>query len=64
MFLDYSALLNSLDPGCTAQITINNKHINRGNFEENILFPMRGDRLDPYRKEYNANVVVQSDGRE
>ena len=62
MFLDYSALLNSLDPGCTAQITINNKHINRGNFEENILFPMRGDRLDPYRKEYNEMLLSKVTG--
>ena len=28
MFLQYSELLNSLDSGCTAKITINNRRIN------------------------------------
>lgn len=62
MFLDYSALLNSLDPGCTAQITINNKHVNRGEFEKNILFPLRNDRLDAYRKEYNDMLLSKVTG--
>ena len=29
MFLDYSELLNSLDSGATAKITINNRRINK-----------------------------------
>ena len=40
MFLGYSELLNSLDSGATVKITINNRRINRKNFEESILKPM------------------------
>ena len=32
MFLDYSALLNSLDAGATTKITINNRRINKIRF--------------------------------
>ena len=33
MFLQYSELLNSLDAGATAKITINNRRLNPVNFE-------------------------------
>ena len=33
MFLIYSELLNSLDSGAAAKITINNRRMNRANFE-------------------------------
>ena len=57
MFLEYSELLNSLDCGATTKITINNKRLNRQNFEETILLPPRGDFLDGYRAEYNAMLT-------
>lgn len=57
MFLNYSELLNALDTGSTTKITINNKRINRQNFEETILLPPRGDFLDGYRAEYNAMLT-------
>ena len=53
MFLTYSELLNSLDSGATTKITINNHRLNRSDFEESILMPMKQDGLDEYRKEYN-----------
>ena len=34
MFLEYSELLNSLDSGATTKITINNRRINKADFEE------------------------------
>ena len=37
MFLDYSELLNSLDTGATTTITINNRRINKLDFEKTIL---------------------------
>ena len=37
MFLGYSELLNALDTGSTTKITINNKRLNRQNFEQEIL---------------------------
>ena len=51
MFLDYSELLNSLDSGATAKIIINNRRINKIDFEKNILIDMQDDELDKYRKE-------------
>ena len=33
MFLDYSELLNALDSGCSAKITLNNRRINKEEFE-------------------------------
>ncbi len=41
MFLSYSELLNALDTGSTTKITINNKRLNRRNFEQEILIPPR-----------------------
>ena len=57
MFLDYSELLNALDTGSTTKITINNKRLNRENFEREILLPRRDDDLDGYRAEYNAMLM-------
>ena len=57
MFLGYSELLNALDAGSTTKITINNKRINRRNFEQEILLPHRCDALDGYRCEYNAMLM-------
>ena len=57
MFLDYSELLNALDAGSTTKITINNKRVNRENFEREILLHRRDDALDGYRAEYNAMLM-------
>ena len=56
MFLTYSELLNSLDSGATTKITINNHRLNRSDFEESILMPMKQDGLDEYRKEYIKSI--------
>ncbi len=57
MFLGYSELLNALDTGSTTKITINNKRLNRKNFEAEILIPPQGDHLDGGRAEYNAMLL-------
>ena len=62
MFLDYSELLNSLDSGCTAKITINNRRLNMLDFEDRILLKMMGDPLDVYRKEYNDMLTDKATG--
>ena len=49
MFLTYSELLNSLDSGATTKITINNHRLNKADFEDSILMPMKRDGLDGYR---------------
>lgn len=62
MFLAYSGLLNSLDTGATTKITINNKRMNRIDFEKNILFPERLDAIQDYRKEYNGILLEKAMG--
>lgn len=68
MFLAYSALLNSLDSGETAKITIHNHRLNEMDFASSVLMKMQNDGLDVYREEYNnmlrekvsgANGIVQ-----
>ena len=54
MFLGYSDILNSLDAGATSKITINNRRIQRSQFEKTNMIPLMGDRLDRYRNEYNS----------
>ena len=60
MFLSYSDLLNSLDSGATVKITINNRKINKVDFEKQILLNMQEDELDKYRKEYNNMLISQT----
>lgn len=62
MFLEYSELLNSLDSGATTKITINNRRLNRLDFEKTILIPMNGDNLDVYREEYNKMLLEKATG--
>ena len=62
MFLEYSELLNSLDSGATTNITINNRRLNKADFEQTILIPMADDGLDKYRKEYNKMLLEKATG--
>lgn len=62
MFLTYSELLNSLDSGATTKITINNRRLNKANFEQSILMPLRGDFQDEYRREYNQMLLDKATG--
>ena len=62
MFLGYSAILNGLDGNASAQILINNHRMNRWNFSESVLMPMRDDDRDEYRQEYNGVVSGKSRG--
>ena len=58
----YSELLNSLDSGATTKITINNRRLNRLDFEKTILIPTKGDELDMYREEYNKMLLEKATG--
>lgn len=62
MFLEYSDLLNSFDSGAITKITINNRRLNKQDFEKTILIPMREDGLDLYRKEYNDILLKKATG--
>ena len=57
MFLGYAELLNALDAGATAKITINNTQLNRRSFEREILLPRKSDAIDGLRGEYNAMLT-------
>ncbi len=60
MFLDYSDLLNGLDSGATTKITINNRKMQRSDFENSILMPMQGDGRDDLRQEYNRMLLEKA----
>ena len=62
MFIDYSELLNALDSGASAKITINNRRIDKAEFEKSLLLPMKEDGLDHYRKEYNEMLLSKVTG--
>ena len=62
MFLDYSELLNALDSGASAKITIYNRRINKAEFERSVLLPDRDDGLDEYRHEFNKMLTAQVTG--
>ena len=62
MFLGYSEILNSFDSGATTKITINNRKLNREDFEKAILIPLQNNELDVYRKEYNAMLLERATG--
>ena len=62
MFLNYSELLNALDSGASTKITINNRRLNKAEFEAALLLPMRHDGLDHFRKEYNDMLLSKVTG--
>ena len=62
MFLDYSELLNALDSGASAKITIHNRKIDKAAFENSLLLPMKEDGLDPFRREYNEMLLSKVTG--
>jgi len=62
MFLSYSELLNSFDSGAITKITINNRRMNKTDFESSILIPLQEDGLDDYRGEYNRMLLDKAIG--
>lgn len=62
MFEAYSKFLNSLDSGATTKLTINNRRLNRVDFEKRILLKRAGDSLDMYRAEYNKMLIDKATG--
>jgi hypothetical protein len=62
MFLEYSELLNSFDSGATYKISIIVKKLDKEEFKKAILIPLRGDRLDVYRNEYNQILLDEATG--
>ena len=64
MFLGWSELLNALDAGSAAKITINNKRVDRQDFERTILLPAQGDGLDGYRPKIGTAEPATATGQQ
>jgi hypothetical protein len=53
-------VLNSFKPEATTKITINNRVLNRVEFEKEMCLALTGDEFDDYRKEYNAYILSKA----
>ena len=57
IFTKYGRLLNSIDSSYNIQVTINNKNIDKSDFQSNVLLKLTGDHFDIYREEYNKMLL-------
>ena len=57
IILTYCELLNSLDSGATAKITVNKHNMNEFDLELTSLIPLQGDWRDSFREEYNSIIL-------
>ena len=57
MFLKYCDLINSIDSEAVTKITINNRRLNKKDFEQRILLTEKDNFLDKYRREYNEMLL-------
>ncbi len=57
IFFGYSALLNSLDAGKTAKLTLIKHPVRDASFQQSILLSARNDKLDKYRHEINCMLT-------
>ena len=60
MFLKYCDLINSIDSEAVTKITINNRRLNKKDFEQRILLPEKDNFLDKYRREYNEMLLEKA----
>lgn len=64
MFMAYCSLLNSLDNNATVKITIHNRRMNLTAVRQDGWIPLRNDKLDHYRSEYNQMLTAQVSGED
>ena len=62
MFISYCELINTLDTGATTKITINNRRLNKVDFQKSILIDKKSDGLNELRNEYNAMLMDKATG--
>lgn len=62
MFMSYCELLNTLDTGAITKITINNRRLNKADFEKSVLIKDQADGLNPLRDEYNNMLLDKATG--
>ena len=64
MFVNYCKFLNSFDTSVKIQVTINNRNIDKDQFEADTLLAHKGNHLDKYIDEYNDMLVEKmSEGK-
>lgn len=56
-----NCILNSFDAGAMTKITVCNRRQSQSRFEKQNLLPLRGDRLDRYRDEYNRMLTENAE---
>ena len=59
MLEEYAGILNTLDSSATTKITVNNRKMNRSDFEDSVLMKYKDDGLDSYRYEYNEMLTAK-----
>lgn len=57
IFMQYSKILNSIDKNAIAQVTINNRKLDKDSMSERILISPKDDGLNNLRDEYNAMLL-------
>ena len=57
MLEKYAKMICSIDSEATIKLTVNNRKLNKEEFEEEILLKLQGDKNDVYRKEYNREAL-------
>ena len=62
MIEQYAEVINSFDSDCSYKMTINNRLLNRIDFEDDVLMSLLKDKLDVYRNEYNELMVNMATG--
>ncbi len=57
IFEKYCEILNYFDSNISVQISVNNRRIDKDDFQRTMLLPSKNDRYDEYRKEYNRMLM-------
>lgn len=58
MFLEYSELLNYFDSGVTTKITLNNRRLNKQDFEKSILILMNTTESNLKKMELFYQIIM------
>jgi hypothetical protein len=60
MFLQWCAVINALDVGAAIKLTLYNRRVNRADYEQSIMMPLRGSLQDEFRREWNDFILSQA----
>ena len=62
MFMDYSAIINSLDTDATTKITTNNRTLDGKALERSLFLSHKDDGLNGFRDDYNGIIYANTAG--